>query len=74
MCMSDMKDFISGKPVHVLQAIAGGTLLYVTVCEILPREKARWHMGDRRFAGFFQCLAVLVGFGTMTLLTDYLCK
>lgn len=74
MCMSDMKELISGQPVAVLQAVAGGTLLYVTVCEILPREKSRWHMSDRRYAGFLQCLAVVLGFGTMTLLTEYLCK
>lgn len=74
MCMTDMKDVISGQPIQVLQAVAGGTLLYVTVCEILPREKARWHMGDRRCAGFLQCISVVVGFCTMTLLSHYLGK
>ena len=40
--------------VPILQGLAGGTLLYVTVSEILPRERARWHKKSatirRRFA------------------------
>lgn len=74
MCISELKDMISGQPIQVLQAIAGGTLLYVTVCEILPREKARWHLSDRRYAGFLQCCSVMFGFGVMTLMTSYLSK
>ncbi|KAF7393752.1 hypothetical protein HZH68_010571 [Vespula germanica] len=36
----------------ILQGLAGGTLLYVTVSEVLPRERARWHKSSRRSADF----------------------
>ncbi|CAG9130027.1 unnamed protein product [Plutella xylostella] len=57
--------------VPVMQALAAGTLLYVTVSEVLPRERARWHDG-RRGAGAVQLLAVIVGFVLMYLTTAYL--
>jgi len=57
----------------VIQGIAGGTLFYVTVCEVLPREKARWHQNPfRKIAGFAQFFAVAVGFTTMTLINFYI--
>ena len=61
--------------IPILQGLAGGTLLYVTVCEVLPREKARWHE-DRQHqsAGLAQLLAVAIGFVTMTILNLYLGK
>lgn len=71
MGLTDFKDIYDGPALQVLQAIAAGTLLYVTVCEVLPREKAKWHMSRRRFAGVFQCISVLIGFGAMSLLTIY---
>ncbi|XP_037953469.1 zinc transporter ZIP3 [Teleopsis dalmanni] len=55
----------------IIQALAGGTLLYVTVCEVIPREKARWHQNSRRIAGFSQFLAVCCGFVAMTLINFY---
>ncbi|KAL0125440.1 hypothetical protein PUN28_004513 [Cardiocondyla obscurior] len=33
----------------ILQGLAGGTLLYVTVSEVLPRERTRWHKSSRRY-------------------------
>ncbi|XP_059047985.1 zinc transporter ZIP3 [Achroia grisella] len=50
--------------VPVMQALAAGTLLYVTVSEVLPRERARWHE-RKRSAGVAQFIAVGVGFTVM---------
>lgn len=53
----------------IMQALAGGTLLYVTLCEVLPRERARWHQQHKRTgAGVIQFLSVSAGFIAMTLL------
>ncbi|KAH0952396.1 hypothetical protein HN011_009955, partial [Eciton burchellii] len=41
----------------ILQGLAGGTLLYVTVSEVLPRERTRWHRSSRRYAGILQFLS-----------------
>lgn len=56
----------------ILQGLAGGTLLYVTVSEVLPREKARWHRSTRRYAGILQFLFVIGGFVIIFLLNNYL--
>jgi solute carrier family 39 (zinc transporter), member 1/2/3 len=54
----------------VLQGVVGGTLLYVTVCEVLPREKARWHQNRTiPSAGLVQLLSVAVGFVVMSAVT-----
>ncbi|XP_050293462.1 zinc transporter ZIP1-like [Anthonomus grandis grandis] len=64
---------ITNVSIPILQALAGGTLLYVTVCEILPRERARWHQQHpKREAGLIQLISVLAGFVTMTVLSKYL--
>ncbi|XP_043583393.1 zinc transporter ZIP3-like [Bombus pyrosoma] len=57
--------------VPILQGLAGGTLLYVTVSEILPRERARWHRNLRRSAGVLQLLSVILGFVVIYLLNNY---
>ncbi|GBP42261.1 Zinc transporter ZIP1 [Eumeta japonica] len=54
--------------VPIMQALAAGTLLYVTVSEVLPRERASWH-GRRRAAGLSQFGAVLAGFALMYVTT-----
>lgn len=56
----------------VLQGLAGGTLLYVTVSEVLPRERARWHRSSRRSAGIFQFFSTATGFFLIFLLNTYL--
>ncbi|XP_055375237.1 zinc transporter ZIP3 [Condylostylus longicornis] len=57
----------------ILQALAGGTLLYVTVCEVLPRERARWHQNPtKRYAGIAQFLSVGFGFAAMSLVEHFL--
>lgn len=59
----------------ILQGLAAGTLLYVTVCEVLPRERARWHNQTRRpSASLVQAAAMIFGFVLMTLITRYLGK
>lgn len=55
----------------ILQGLAGGTLLYVTVSEVLPRERTKWHKSKRRFAGIFQFFSVFVGFVVIFLLNNY---
>lgn len=72
MAIVDLKTVYDSPALQVLQALAGGTLLYVTVCEVLPREKARWHLSNRRYAGIGQCLSVVIGFSTMTMLSIFL--
>ncbi|XP_076748604.1 zinc/iron regulated transporter-related protein 88E [Xylocopa sonorina] len=57
--------------VPILQGLAGGTLLYVTVSEILPRERARWHKSPRRSAGILQLLSAVLGFVVIYLVNNY---
>ncbi|KAF9814542.1 hypothetical protein SFRURICE_020720 [Spodoptera frugiperda] len=66
--VNSLKDSIA---VPVMQGLAAGTLLYVTVSEVLPRERARWHE-RKRSAGLLQYLSVGLGFGLMYLTTIYL--
>ncbi|KAL1491810.1 hypothetical protein ABEB36_012350 [Hypothenemus hampei] len=66
---NDVMDIV----VPILQALAGGTLLYVTVSEVLPRERARWHQRhSKRGAGVLQLISVIVGFVIMAVLGKYL--
>ncbi|KOC69748.1 Zinc transporter ZIP3 [Habropoda laboriosa] len=58
--------------IPILQGLAGGTLLYVTVSEILPRERARWHRNARRFSGIFQLFSSILGFVIIFLIHNYL--
>lgn len=55
------------------KALAGGTLLYVTLSEVLPRERARWHRGPR-YAGSLQFSATTIGFLLMYFLNKYFGK
>lgn len=57
----------------ILQAFAAGTLLYITVCEVMPREKTKWHsIRGRNFIGLIQFVAIACGFSLMVLLNFYL--
>lgn len=61
------------KYLSILQGIAGGTLLYVCVCEVLPREKARWHKNRfHKAAGLCQLLSFSIGFAVMTLMNMFI--
>ena len=48
--------------VGILQAIAGGTILYVVVFEVLQRERSKKHV-----PGLLQLVFVSMGFTAMTL-------
>lgn len=75
MGLVDFQTSSSSIALPILQGIAGGTLLYVTVCEVLPREKARWHQNRfNRGAGLAQLLAFTIGFTLMTLMNIYIGK
>lgn len=54
--------------VGLCQALAGGTLLYVTVFEIMDREKSREEVN-----GLVQLLFIVLGYG-MILLIEYIVK
>ncbi|XP_059614504.1 zinc transporter ZIP3 [Phlebotomus argentipes] len=71
MGLVDLQSSWTVTSVPILQGLAAGTLLYVTVCEVLPREKARWHQ-RRRAAGLAQFLAVLVGFVILTAMNMFI--
>lgn len=66
--VNSLKDSVA---IPVMQGLAAGTLLYVTVSEVLPRERARWHKRQRN-AGILQFLSVGLGFVLMYLTTKYL--
>lgn len=73
MCLVDIQQSLSAFTIPALQGLAGGTLLYVTVSEVLPREKARWHQNRAApAAGLKQLLSVIIGFTVMTILNNYL--
>ncbi|XP_065370662.1 zinc transporter ZIP1 [Calliphora vicina] len=73
MIIVDVPSSWSTTALPVIQGLAGGTLLYVTVCEVIPREKARWHLNsERRLAGFAQFLVVAIGFSAMCIINFYL--
>uniref|UniRef100_A0A1I8Q4B9 Uncharacterized protein n=1 Tax=Stomoxys calcitrans TaxID=35570 RepID=A0A1I8Q4B9_STOCA len=64
---------LSSTALAIIQGLAGGTLLYVTVCEVIPREKARWHQNEnRKGAGIAQLVTVALGFTTMVIINLYL--
>lgn len=72
MGLVDLNSVADSKFLPILQGIAAGTLLYVTLCEVLPREKARWHQNRNKAAGLIQFLSVGVGFTVMTLMNTYI--
>ncbi|XP_069689554.1 uncharacterized protein [Periplaneta americana] len=64
---------ISGPTIPILQALAGGSLLYVTVYEIMSRERLKWDRRvQQRYAGLVQFAAVAVGFTVMFLVDKYI--
>lgn len=69
--LDSVEAFNDSPAVPIMQSLAAGTLLYVTVSEVLPRERARWHE-RKRGAGLAQFLSVAVGFALMYLTTKYL--
>ncbi|XP_021941815.1 uncharacterized protein LOC110840845 isoform X2 [Zootermopsis nevadensis] len=54
---------ITGPAVSIIQAISAGMLLYITTCEVLPRERAKWyHQFEHTAAGILQLTSVTAGF------------
>lgn len=73
MLISDIPSDFTDIVIPILQALAGGTLLYVTVSEVLPRERARWHQEHaKRSAGIIQFVCVATGFILMTIFSKFL--
>lgn len=73
MGLVDLNSVTDSKFLPILQGIAGGTLLNVCLCEILPREKARWHRNQSKKAvGLFQFMAFTTGFAVMTLMSVFI--
>lgn len=71
MALVDFKELWSSATVPILQAVAGGTLLYITLSEVLPREKSKFHQRSK-WAIVLQFLACLLGFILMTILNTFL--
>ncbi|GJQ82029.1 hypothetical protein Trydic_g6905 [Trypoxylus dichotomus] len=73
LSITDLNERLPLLLIPVLQALAGGTLLYITVSEVLPRERAQWHqIHGKKAAGIFQFLAVITGFILMSVLIKVL--
>ncbi|CAH1112063.1 unnamed protein product [Psylliodes chrysocephalus] len=73
MVIYDVPGGVKNIAIPILQALSGGTLLYVTVSEVLPRERARWHQQhEKKAAGLLQFFSVFLGFFLMTGLNNYL--
>lgn len=69
MGLVDLNSVSQSNFLPILQGIAGGTLLYVTLCEVLPREKARWHQNpSKKTAGLLQFVSFSTGFAVMTVM------
>jgi len=72
MVVSNIPTTVNTLVTPLLQGLAGGTLLYVTLSEVLPRERARWHQQhSRKSAGLCQFFSVCLGFAVMVVLTNY---
>lgn len=71
MALVDFKNLWSSATIPILQAIAGGTLLYVTLSEVLPREKAKYQHRSRKANGV-QFVACILGFSMMTIMNSYM--
>lgn len=67
MALGDLDDTFNQLVIPVLQAVAGGTLLYVTVSEVLPRERVKKKSGE--LDGIWQLVAVIFGFAVMSFLS-----
>ncbi|KAI4460020.1 b-lymphocyte antigen-related [Holotrichia oblita] len=73
LSITDLNERLPILLIPVLQAFAGGTLLYITVSEVLPRERAQWHqIHEKKTAGIFQFIAVGIGFTVMSILINIL--
>ncbi|XP_058824512.1 zinc transporter ZIP1-like [Topomyia yanbarensis] len=68
MALDGLDDNFNKLVIPILQGVAGGTLLYVTVSEVLPRERTKRQCGTA-WVGIRQLMAVLGGFAVMSALS-----
>ena len=54
-----------------MQAIAGGSLLYVAAFEVLPRERFQWQHKSRHYAGILQFFFVIIGFTCLSTIHSF---
>ncbi|XP_055610500.1 zinc transporter ZIP3-like [Uranotaenia lowii] len=69
MVMDNLSDTFNTLVIPILQGVAGGTLLYVTVSEVLPRERGKRNDARLRQIGLLQLIAVILGFTVMSTLS-----
>ncbi|XP_062554165.1 zinc transporter ZIP3-like [Armigeres subalbatus] len=69
MILDDIGQTFNELVIPTLQGVAGGTLLYVTVSEVLPRERGKRAMMRIRHLGLLQLIAVILGFTVMSILS-----
>lgn len=69
MVLDDIGQTFNMFVIPVLQGVAGGTLLYVTVSEVLPRERGKRSIMRSRHVGLLQLIAVILGFTVMSILS-----
>lgn len=69
MVLDDIGQTFNQLVIPSLQGVAGGTLLYVTVSEVLPRERAKRLTIGMRHVGLLQLFAVILGFTVMSILS-----
>ncbi|KAF7998137.1 hypothetical protein HCN44_009535 [Aphidius gifuensis] len=72
MMTFEINPFWENNIMPTMQGLAAGTLLYVTVSEVLPRERAKWHNSPKRSAGIVQFLSVISGFTIMYFINEYI--
>lgn len=69
MVLDDVGQTFNKTVIPVLQGVAGGTLLYVTVSEVLPRERGKRAEMRFRQIGLLQLFAMILGFTVMSFLS-----
>lgn len=69
MILDDIGQTFNQLVIPSLQGVAGGTLLYVTVSEVLPRERGKRVEIGVRHVGLLQLIAVILGFTVMSVLS-----
>uniref|UniRef100_A0A182QJZ9 Zinc/iron transporter n=1 Tax=Anopheles farauti TaxID=69004 RepID=A0A182QJZ9_9DIPT len=68
MGLDGLNETLTDLIMPILQGLAGGTLLYVTVSEVLPRERSKRRLLSRSI-GPVQFVAVALGFSLMSILS-----
>ncbi|XP_058449732.1 zinc transporter ZIP1 [Malaya genurostris] len=69
MVLDDIGQTFNMLVIPILQGVAGGTLLYVTVSEVLPRERGKRATMRSQQVGLLQLIAVILGFTVMSILS-----